>query len=576
MDGAAVDPIEPAIARDDDRTTHTAVERIRERLESRVNPSSTLPPELIGEAARRLGSLGLVYSCGVLFSYFGRRALLTWSGTIDSGVRASDAIALAAVLMGLAVFLVSRRSALPPRLLVDLGLAFQVAGAAGIAAGHYWGGVPQLNTSLTMVPGECAWIIVYPLVVPNTPMRVLVSSLLAASMGPVIFAISTAVSATEIVAPATVASYVLQDYLAAAAAYAVARIVHRFNVRLKHAREIGSYELVERIAEGGMGEVWRARHRLLARPAALKLIRKDVLGSSQRVRDAITRRFEREAQDTARLGSTHTIDVYDFGVTEEGDFYYVMELLDGVSLERFVELFGPIEPARTVRLLAQVCHSLGEAHALGLVHRDIKPGNIFLCRLGPDYDFVKVLDFGLVKHLDSRAAQMLTVEGTTAGTPAYMAPEVALGRADADGRADLYSLGCVAYFLLTGQPVFAGDNAVATALAHVNEQPAPPSARSEFQIPPELDAVVIACLAKDPAARPASAADLACRLLETVPVDAWTEEAARAWWELHKGALTGTAPRSGDESAPDAAVQQSAPRRCWPRLDRRPVSQQLA
>src|SRR5262249_17742079 len=149
-----------------------------------------------------------------------------------------------------------------------------------------------------------------------------------------------------------------------------------------------------------------------------------------------------------------TVDIYDFGVTEEGDFYYVMELLDGITLERFVQLFGPMEPARTVQLLTQICHSLGEAHTLGLVHRDVKPANIFLCRLGPDYDFVKVLDFGLVKHLDAGVGQGLTVEQTTAGTPAYMAPEIALGRADADGRADLYSLGCVAYFLLTGQPVF--------------------------------------------------------------------------------------------------------------------------
>src|SRR5262245_185149 len=384
MAGAAVDPIEPASAQDNVRTTGAAPQRVRELFEPPATASATLPPELMGEAAWRLGWLGLVYSCVVLFSYFGRRALLIWSGTLEGGLRASDVIAIAAILMGLAVFAVSRRGSLPPKQLVDLGLAFQVAGAFGIAAGEYWRGLPpQLNMSLTMVPGECAWIIVCPLVVPNTPVKVLVSSLLAASMGPAAFAMSSVISGTEIVPPVAAASYFLQDYLSASVAYAVARIVRGFNVRLKHAREIGSYELVERIGEGGMGEVWRARHRLLARPAALKLIRKDVLGSRQRVRDAVTRRFEREARDTAALGSVHTIDVYDFGVTEEGDFYYVMELLDGVSLERFVQVFGPMKPARTVHLLTQVCHSLGEAHALGLVHRDIKPGNIFLCRLGP-------------------------------------------------------------------------------------------------------------------------------------------------------------------------------------------------
>jgi eukaryotic-like serine/threonine-protein kinase len=170
------------------------------------------------------------------------------------------------------------------------------------------------------------------------------------------------------------------------------------NVRLRRAREIGSYELIERIGQGGMGEVWRARHRLLARPAAIKLIRADMLGSNEQTRHSWVHRFEREAKETARLGSTHTIDVYDFGVTEEGDFYYVMELLNGISFERYVREFGPMEPARVVYLLRQVCHSLGEAHSRGLIHRDIKPANLFMCRLGPDDDFVKVLDFGLVKH----------------------------------------------------------------------------------------------------------------------------------------------------------------------------------
>ena len=223
-----------------------------------------------------------------------------------------------------------------------------------------------------------------------------------------------------------------------------------------------------------------------------------------------------------------------------------MELLDGISLERFVQLFGPMEPARVVYVLRQVTHSLGEAHARGLVHRDIKPANIFMCRLGPDDDFVKVLDFGLVKHLEPSGDSMLTMEGSTAGTPAYMAPEIALGRSDVDGRADIYSLGCVAYYLLTGTPVFSGETPVATALAHVNEQPVPPSARSEFAIPSALEAVILECLAKDPAGRPHSAIDLEQRLAATVAGDAWTPENAHAWWELHHAHVTaGEAARGG-------------------------------
>ena len=169
-------------------------------------------------------------------------------------------------------------------------------------------------------------------------------------------------------------------------AYIIARVVHRTNLQLKYARDIGSYELTEPIGAGGMGEVWRAEHRLLARPAAIKLIRSGMLGQSDRTRETLAQRFEREARATAALGSIHTVDIYDFGVTDDGDFYYAMELLDGLSLERLVKEFGALDPGRTVYLLRQVCHSLGEAHARGLVHRDVKPANIMVCRLGPDTD----------------------------------------------------------------------------------------------------------------------------------------------------------------------------------------------
>ena len=213
------------------------------------------------------------------------------------------------------------------------------------------------------------------------------------------------------------------------------------------------------------------------------------------------------------LGSTHTIDVYDFGITEDGDFYYVMELLHGLSLERFVQDFGPMEPARVVYLLRQVCHSLSEAHGRGLIHRDIKPANIFMCRLGPDDDFVKVLDFGLVKHFEAPIPGTMLTHGRADGRHARLhgARNCARQRRRRRPRR-LYSLGCVAYYLLTGQPVFSGDTPVATVLAHVKDQPVPPSARSEVAIPPALDALILECLAKDPAGRPATAAAVSQRL----------------------------------------------------------------
>ena len=541
--------------------------------------SYTLSPELIAETAWRLGSLGLVYAAAGCVGYFARRALLTWSGAMDAAVHPPDVVACAVVALGIGVYWVARRGGLLPGRLLDLGLAFEVAGALGIVASQFWKPFALLPAAAAfgVVPAECVWIIAFPLIVPNTPRKVLVASLLAASMAPLVLGASSYASHTSIGEPIRVAVYFLPNYVSAVIAFVVAGIVHRFNLQLKRAREIGSYELVQRIGAGGMGEVWRARHRLLARPAALKLIRSEVFSTSALDSDAIVRRFEREAQDTATLGSTHTIDVYDFGITEEGDFYYVMELLDGVTLQRFVELYGPMESARVAYVVQQVCHSLGEAHSRGLVHRDIKPANIFLCRLGPDYDFVKVLDFGLVKHLDARAGPMLTVEGTTAGTPAYIAPEVALGLGDIDGRADLYSLGCVAYFLLTGQPVFARDTAVATALAHVNEPPLAPSLRSELDIPPALDALILECLAKDPNERPASAQVLARRLAAAVPSDAWTPDSARAWWQLHGLGLEAEPESTGDDAAGhQPATPPGESNRCCPRLDRTPVGQQLA
>ena len=301
------------------------------------------------EASRRLGWLGLVYAGTLIANYVGRCALLAWTEAAGSSIPLAHL--LPTVLMGIAVYAVSRSGILSPKRLLDLGLVFEVAGAFGIAAAQLWAGVPRLSdASFPSVPGECVWIVAYPLIVPNT------RATGGGSIPPLPWVRRCSPwhrrPVTDI-ASLVLGYYVLPNYLAAATAYVVARIVHRFNARLKHAREIGSYELMEPLGEGGMGEVWRAKHRLLARPAAIKLIRTQVLGSSQRTRDAMVRRFEREAQETAMLGSPHTIDVYDFGVNEEGDFYYVMELLDGISLERFVQVFGPMESPRAVSYCAR-------------------------------------------------------------------------------------------------------------------------------------------------------------------------------------------------------------------------------
>jgi serine/threonine-protein kinase len=323
------------------------------------------------------------------------------------------------------------------------------------------------------------------------------------------------------------------DFLVVGVAVLVSHVVTRLGQQVGKAREMGSYQLVGLLGKGGMGEVWRARHRMLARDAAIKLIQPEMLSDqSSRNAELIQRRFEQEARTTAMLRSPHTVELYDFGVTEAGTFYYVMELLDGIDLETLVTQFGPQPPARVVSILRQVCKSLSDAHRHGMIHRDIKPTNIFLCRMGSEYDFAKVLDFGLVKVLDNDHVGM-TGEGATTGTPAYMAPEVALGH-PIDARTDLYGLGCVAYWLITGCYVFEEKGATATMLAHVRKTPVPPSQRGEIPVPPSVEQIIMACLAKDPAERPGSAEALGSMLDGTQDAGPWTVSDAANWWQTNR------------------------------------------
>jgi serine/threonine-protein kinase len=317
------------------------------------------------------------------------------------------------------------------------------------------------------------------------------------------------------------------NYLFAATAFVIGRLTYGRVPEVQSVRDLGSYTLISQIGEGGMGEVWRATHKLLARPAAIKLVKLDA--SRQ---ELFARRFHREANVIAALKSPHTVYLYDFGTTQDGRLYYVMELLDGISLQTLVNEFGSQPAPRVVAILRQICRSLEEAHQERIVHRDLKPSNVMICQVAQARDFVKVLDFGLAKPLGAGAASNLTVEGVTLGTPEYMAPEVARGSRGVDARADLYALGCVAYFLLTGALVFDDANPVSVALKHMRNPPIPPSKRTDRVIPPDLERVILACLEKDPAARPQSARALQ-RLLAACDVTPWKEEDADAWWQQH-------------------------------------------
>jgi DNA-binding NtrC family response regulator len=305
---------------------------------------------------------------------------------------------------------------------------------------------------------------------------------------------------------------------------------------------LGHYRLMEKLGEGGMGEVWRARHQLLARPCAIKLIKSDLLGEN---REAATERFRLEARTIASLSSPNTVRLYDFGVSETGSFYFVMELLTGMDLWSLVQRFGPLPPERVVAVLRQACRSLGEAHAAGLLHRDIKPQNLFLCRLGLDVDILKLLDFGLVKSLNEDGTQ-LTAAGTLTGTPAYMPPERVLG-VTADERSDIYSLGCVAYWMLTGKAVFTGEP-MAVMIHHARTPPKPPSTIAPFPVPERLEQIVLACLEKTPEKRPSSALDLRNQLGEVTMTTAWTDERAEQWWREHLPELATSSVASDSSS----------------------------
>ncbi len=320
------------------------------------------------------------------------------------------------------------------------------------------------------------------------------------------------------------------------------------------ARELGSYRLVARLGAGGMGEVWRAEHRLLARSAAIKLIRPEALHDPETVAE-IRERFRREAQTLASMKSRNTIEIFDYGVTEAGVFYYVMQLLDGLDLESLVVRYGPQPPARVIQILIQACSSLAEAHDAGLLHRDIKPPNLFVSRAADEVDIVKLLDFGIVQTVndtldarrpsDASAIQptpKLTQVGAMLGTPGFMAPEQILGM-QLDGRADLYALGCVAWWLLAAREVFTREAAEAKVL-HKHIYDRPPALRDHVRgwCPPELADAIAACLAKEPDDRPATARELATRL-RAIPIPAehaWTEAKARAWWDNYQPAQSAT------------------------------------
>jgi hypothetical protein len=447
----------------------------------------------------------------------------------------SDAISVACVAVSLALFFYSRRSSRDPQFILNLGLGYMVFMSLAVGLIWHWDPVDHRQDTMPLITWVGAIVLMFAATLPSTPTKMLVAGLISASANPVGMLVARYRGVWEFGPTINVLVMHYPDYLLVGVSVVISAVVTRLGQQVARAREMGSYQLGELIGRGGMGEVYRATHRMLARPAAIKLIRPERVGggSGDSGRVAI-KRFYREAEAAATLRSPHTVELYDFGVTDDGTLYFAMEYLEGMDVDKLVRQKGPLPPARVVHLLRQVCESLEEAHARGLVHRDIKPANIHVGRVGLREDFVKVLDFGLVTSAGgSKVDESLATDaGHVHGTPAYMAPEMAMGQ-HVDGRADLYAVGCVAYFMLTGHLVFAGATPMQIITRRLTEDPVPPSQRTELPIPPDLEVIVLACLARRPEDRPASAAALD-RALASVTLPPWTEEQARDWWNVNQ------------------------------------------
>ncbi len=380
------------------------------------------------------------------------------------------------------------------------------------------------------VAGGISWILlllVYGLFIPNTWRRaaavVTVMALCPTAMA--LFAAPEHPFLADALREGALSAHLLQMTIACVIAVLAAHRIGTLRREAFDAQKVGVYTLRRLLGSGGMGEVYLAEHRLLKRACAVKLIRPDRAGDVSAIA-----RFESEVQAAARLTHPNTIEIYDYGITDSGTFYYAMEFLPGLSLQDIVDRTGPLPAGRVIHLLRQVCAALDEAHRSGLVHRDIKPGNIFAAERGGIHDFAKLLDFGLVKSTGLEVEDVqITREGVVVGSPMYAAPETTVGDGTIDARSDIYSLGATAYFLLTGQPVFTGDRAIRIVFAHVHETPVPPSERLPG-VAADLESLVLRCLEKSPDDRFQSVRELANALADCSDSDAWSEDAAERWW----------------------------------------------
>jgi tRNA A-37 threonylcarbamoyl transferase component Bud32 len=477
----------------------------------------------------RLRTATLVIAAGFAAFLFTNAFRINYSRALD--VQLFGLHATATVLLALLASILSRRRNIP---LAGLHLAEWLTfglPAALFLVSQYFLTIQSCQRGMLDFP-EGFWLILiytYALFIPNTLWRAAagIGLICLAPMTLLVIMMWTNPVVSQNTTNDQIARLALMFALAGVGGLLGVDVIGSLRREAFEARQLGQYKLTRRIGAGGMGEVYLAEHRLLKRPCVVKLIRPDRTGNPN-----VLARFQREVRATAKLSHWNTIEVFDYGSTADGTFYYVMEYLPGMNLGEIVDRFGPMPAERVIYLLRQVCDALAEAHSAGLIHRDIKPANIFAAQRGGVYDVAKLLDFGLVKPIfakDPDEPIHLTAEGTITGSPLFISPEQALGEVKPDARSDIYSLGAVAYYLLTGLPPFAGDKALKVIFAHAHDPVTPPS-EHQPDVPPDLEAVVLRCLAKSPADRFQSAAELSAALSACESADLWNRQLAAEWW----------------------------------------------
>jgi len=510
--------------------------------------STPLPRDVVEKARERVKIAALVFFATWLFVVTMNEGIarFAYGNAVLARLWAprQTIITLVGLVASLGMAFVASRMKHRPELVLDLGLVFEVFNSLLVSMVTEW--YPRQDAQA--ISWVCVTIVIWPAIAPSSPRKTLIAALAAATTIPLAIWYGLTVHPVADASWFMLLWLILPGYVCAALAVVPANVIRGLGKQVTRARELGSYQLEEQIGKGGMGEVYRAKHRLLARPAAVKLISPAALrGASPDENRIVIERFRREAEAAATLRSPHTIELYDYGVAEDGTFYYVMELLDGIDFQQLVAQHGPLPPERVIHLISQACDSLGEAHLAGLVHRDVKPSNILACRMGLAADYVKVLDFGLVKHDAKHSSNEveITSAGAVSGTPAYMAPESVSGIGAVGPAADVYALGCVAYWLLTGHTVFKAANATMMMMQHVTNAPVPPSLKAPHPVPRDLEEIVMRCLAKDPAERPSDAAVLAEMLSRCRVALPWTDSRAHEWWDALRAAEIPLEHRTG-------------------------------